>query len=61
VGPHDRALLQPLVRRGEIIGSQSAQAARERHRQAIAELPGYALQLSRGYPAISTVFGPDGE
>jgi hypothetical protein len=25
----------------------------------LAELPGYALQLSRGYPAIPTVFGPD--
>ena len=60
VGPHDRLLLQPLVRRGEITGSQSTEAARERHRQAIAELPGYALQLSRGYPAIPTVFDPNG-
>ena len=25
----------------------------------LAELPSYALQLSRGYPAIPTVFGPD--
>jgi nicotinate phosphoribosyltransferase len=61
VGRHDRPLLQPLVQRGEITGSQSTQAARERHREAIAELPGYALQLSRGYPAIPTVFDPDGE
>jgi nicotinate phosphoribosyltransferase len=61
VGPHDRPLLQPLVRRGEITGGQSTEAARERHRQAIAELPGYALQLSRGYPAIPTVFDPDGD
>ena len=35
-GPNDRALLQPLVRGGEIIGRQSLQAAREQHRQALA-------------------------
>jgi nicotinate phosphoribosyltransferase len=61
LGPHDRALLQPLVRAGEIIGSQSTEAAREHHRQAIAELPGHARQLSRGYPAIPTVFEPNGD
>ena len=33
---------------------------RERHRAALAELPPYALQLSRGYPAIPTVFEPNG-
>ena len=27
---------------------------------ALAELPAHALQLSRGYPAIPTVFDPDG-
>jgi hypothetical protein len=27
----------------------------------VAELPRYALQLSRGYPAIPTVFRPDDE
>jgi hypothetical protein len=27
----------------------------------LAELPGYALQLSRGYPAIPTIFGTNGE
>ena len=60
IARYDRPLLQPLVRRGEITGTQTTQAARERHRQAIAELPGYALQLSRGYPAIPTVFDPNG-
>src|SRR5262249_1202094 len=60
-GPNDRILLPPLVRDGEIIGRQSLQAARERHRAALAELPGHALQLSRGYPAIATVFEPDGD
>jgi len=60
-GPHDRELLRPLVRRGEIVGAESTHDARERHRQAIAELPGHALQLSRGYPAVATVFDPDGD
>ena len=60
-GPNDRILLHPLVRDGEIIARQSLQAARERHRAALAELPGHALQLSRGYPAIPTVFEPDGD
>jgi hypothetical protein len=27
----------------------------------LGELPGYALQLSRGYPAIPTIFDRDGE
>jgi nicotinate phosphoribosyltransferase len=60
-GPNDRVLLHPLVRDGEIIGRQSLQAAREMHRAALAELPGHALQLSRGYPAIPTGFEPDGD
>jgi len=34
--------------------------ARARHREALAELPPYALELFRGYPAIPTVFEPDG-
>jgi len=56
VGPLDRELLVPLVAGGEIVGREPVQAARERHRAALAELPPYALQLSRGYPAIPTVF-----
>jgi nicotinate phosphoribosyltransferase len=59
-GPNDRPLLHPLVRGGEIIGRQTAVAARQRHQQALGELPAHALQLSRGYPAIPTVFEPDG-
>jgi len=61
LSPTDRPLLQPLVRDGEIIGRETLAAARDRHRDALAELPAYALQLSRGYPAIPTVFTPDGE
>jgi nicotinate phosphoribosyltransferase len=60
VGPMDRELLVPLVVSGDIVGREPASAARERHSAALAELPGYALQLSRGYPAIPTVFEPDG-
>jgi putative nicotinate phosphoribosyltransferase len=59
-GPQDRVLLAPLVTAGEIVGREPVSAARERHRAALAELPPYALQLSRGYPAIPTVFEPDG-
>jgi nicotinate phosphoribosyltransferase len=58
-GPNDRVLLQELVRDGEIIGREPLEAARVRHREAIAELPRYALQLSRGYPAIPTMFRPE--
>ncbi len=60
-GPLDRELLVPLVVSGEIVGREPVGTARERHRAALAELPPYALQLSRGYPAIPTVFEPDGD
>jgi putative nicotinate phosphoribosyltransferase len=58
--PRDRELLVPLISGGEIVGRSPLAAARERHRAALAELPPYALQLSRGYPAIPTVFEDDG-
>jgi putative nicotinate phosphoribosyltransferase len=54
-----RPLLTRLVRAGDIVGREPIEAARARHKQALAELPPYALQLSRGYPAIATVFEPD--
>jgi nicotinate phosphoribosyltransferase len=60
-GPSDRVLLRQLVRGGEIVGAEPMAAARARHRRTVAELPAHALQLSRGYPAIPTVFGPDAE
>jgi nicotinate phosphoribosyltransferase len=60
-GPADRVLLRELVREGKIVGREPLSAARDRHRAALAELPAYALQLSRGYPAIPTIFEPDGE
>ena len=59
--PAGRELLRPLVRRGEIIGRQALEQARQQHRDALAELPVHALQLSRGYPAIPTAMEPDGD
>ena len=59
--PGDRVLLEPLVRRGEIVGREPLGEARERHQRVLAELPSHALQLSRGYPAIPTVFEPNGD
>jgi nicotinate phosphoribosyltransferase len=59
--PTDRLLLQPLVRGGQIVGREPLAAARERHQRSVAELPPHARQLSRGYPAVPTVFIPDGE
>ncbi len=60
-GPLDRELLVPLVEAGEVVGRQGAEQARAWHREALAELPPYALQLSRGYPAIPTVFDRYGD
>ncbi len=76
-GPLDRELLRPLVVAGEVVGregvregvrerveegvEEGVEAARAMHREALAELPPYALQLSRGYPAIPTIFEPNGE
>jgi nicotinate phosphoribosyltransferase len=59
--PGGRVLLRELVRSGSVVGREPLAAARDRHAGALAELPPYALQLSRGYPAIPTVFGRNGE
>jgi nicotinate phosphoribosyltransferase len=58
-GPTDRALLVPLVAAGSVVGREPLSAARDRHVAALAELPPYAFQLSRGYPAIPTEFDPE--
>jgi nicotinate phosphoribosyltransferase len=61
-GPGDgRPLLRQLVRGGAIVGREPLAAARSRHSTALAELPAHALRLSRGYPAIPTIFTPDDE
>ena len=54
--PHDRPLLIPLVRNGEVVGREPLEAARARHVRALAELPSHSLQLSRGYAALPTEF-----
>jgi nicotinate phosphoribosyltransferase len=54
-------LLQELVREGKIVGREPLAEARARHTAVLAELPSYAVQLSRGYPAIPTIFGQNGE
>ncbi|HEY2593648.1 MAG TPA: nicotinate phosphoribosyltransferase, partial [Chloroflexota bacterium] len=58
-GNGGRPLLQPLVRGGQIVARESLGTARARHADALSELPAHARQLSRGYPAIPTVFHPD--
>ena len=56
LGLGDRPLLVPLVQDGEIVGREPLEVARERHRQVLAELPPQARQLSRGDPAVPTIF-----
>jgi nicotinate phosphoribosyltransferase len=51
---NDRPLLRLLVDNGTIVGREPLDAARARHRRAVAELPDHARQLSRGEPAIET-------
>ena len=53
---NDRPLLVSLMRDGEIVADLALDAARARHEQSRAELPAWALQLSRGEPAIPTIY-----
>lgn len=53
---NDRPLLVELMRDGDIVADLSLDAARSRHEQSLAELPPRALQLSRGAPAIRTIY-----
>lgn len=66
VASRGRPLLRQLVQAGQIVGREPLAAARTRYLEALAELPRHARQLSRGYPAVPTVFepgrsGPDSE
>jgi len=57
VGPHDRVLPIPLVRSGETLPDLPTLAeGRERLRQALVSVPWEGLKLSKGDPAIPTVF-----
>ena len=59
-GDHnDRDLLVPLVVKGEIVGEEPLEAARERHVRSRAELPLEALKMSRGEPVIPTAYLDD--
>jgi nicotinate phosphoribosyltransferase len=58
-GERARPLLHLLVSNGSPVGAEELGVARDRHQRAVAELPAYARQLSRGYPAIPTIFAPD--
>jgi nicotinate phosphoribosyltransferase len=54
---HDRQLQVPLLRAGQPTGSPpTLEASRERLRQALVSVPWEGLTLSRGEPAIPTVF-----
>ncbi len=56
-GPHDRVLPIPLVRGGKRVdGLPGLDDARERLRAALVSVPWEGLKLSRGEPAIPTVF-----
>ena len=52
----DRALLWPLLTAGERVYDDSLLQMRDRHERSVAELPLQARQLSRGEPAIETVY-----
>jgi nicotinate phosphoribosyltransferase len=56
-GPHDRVLPVPLMHRGErSAGLDSLEQSRERLRAALVTVPWEGLKLSKGEPAIPTVF-----
>lgn len=56
-GPHDRVLPVPLIRGGaRVDGLPTLDEARERLRAALVSVPWEGLKLSRGEPAIPTVF-----
>ncbi len=57
VGPHDRVLPVPLLRGGEPVpGLPTLDESRERLRAALVTVPWEGLKLSRGEPALTTVF-----
>ncbi|MDT7657568.1 MAG: nicotinate phosphoribosyltransferase [Pseudonocardiales bacterium] len=56
-GPHDRSRPVSLVRGGEPVdGRESLEQSRERLRSALVSVPWEGLKLSRGEPALPTVF-----
>ncbi|TWF76096.1 nicotinate phosphoribosyltransferase [Pseudonocardia hierapolitana] len=57
IGPHDRVVPIPLVRDGEqVAGLPTLEESREHLRAALVSVPWEGLKLSRGEPALPTVF-----
>jgi nicotinate phosphoribosyltransferase len=57
LGPHDRVVPIPLVRGGEQVpGLPTLEESREHLRAALVSVPWEGLKLSRGEPALPTVF-----
>jgi len=57
IGPHDRVMPVPLVRGGEqVAGLPTLGQSREHLRAALVSVPWEGLKLSRGEPALPTVF-----
>jgi nicotinate phosphoribosyltransferase len=57
LGPHDRVIPVPLVRGGEQVpGLPTLEESREHLRAALVSVPWEGLKLSRGEPALPTVF-----
>lgn len=52
----DRPLVVELLRAGQVVHREGLAAARERHAASRSALPATALQLSRGEPAIPTIY-----
>ncbi|ODU00591.1 MAG: nicotinate phosphoribosyltransferase [Pseudonocardia sp. SCN 72-86] len=57
VGPHDRVVPVPMMRGGETVPDlETLEQGRERLRAALVSVPWEGLKLSRGEPAVPTVF-----
>ncbi len=57
IGPHDRVLPVPMIRGGEQVPDlPTLEQSREHLRRALVTVPWEGLKLSRGEPAIPTVF-----
>ncbi|WP_214401965.1 nicotinate phosphoribosyltransferase [Pseudonocardia lacus] len=57
LGPHDRVMPVPLVRGGKTVpGVETLEQSRQRLRAALVSVPWEGLKLSRGEPALPTVF-----
>jgi nicotinate phosphoribosyltransferase len=60
-GAEDRTLEVDLVRDGQVVGRETLDSARDRHRRCRAELPEHARKLSAGDPAVPTFVEQSGE